>query len=363
MSKKILSLVLAVIMIFSTFVIATNAAVASGKIAGFIVETTAKEGMKAGEKVTISIYYDVAAAGTKLTYGNVSLAYSSEAYTIDTGSFAWGEFFDGTYALGTSTVSQTNTVLNGTTGILKLLNEADNAKASPAWDNGVQFQTTVQTGGAFTNQTGFEVTPGEPLLLCSIDFTVNRTLTATDVIGIPEGPVTKRVYLRAKQAGESKFTSLTAAAIDFSQAAPAPEAAAATPVVTVVGAQSKWAKGVPGKDYLFGYVGALANFTPVEGAETGIGGKNVENITSITATAKINGNTVTSPVYTIWQEGDVYNFRASFKGFDYLSTLAVEEMSFTVVTADGTFTSTNYAGTDTVNSIYEASVVKGLTAA
>ncbi len=140
------------------------------------------------------------------------------------------------------------------------------------------------------------------------------------------------------------------------------EAAKPDPVVTVVEAQSKWAKGVAGQDYLFGYVGQIANFTPVveNGAEYG----ELENVTSITATATINGTPATSEVITIWKDGDVYKFRASFSGFDYTVATVIENIVFTVVTTDGTYSSSNYvANTDNVKAIYDASVAKGLTAA
>ncbi len=355
MSKKILSLALAVVMLMSIFAISANAAVASGKTVGFVVESTAEVGMKAGDTVTVSVYYDAPAA-TTLSYGNISLAYNDAAYTLDVDSFEWDPFFADFFKKQTSTVSQSAAAVTGTTGIVTLLNSND---AANGWNNGVQIQQAYINGATYGTTTGFPIDAGKTLIF-KINFTVAKDLTAADVIGVPEGPYGKRVFVRDFTTG--KAVLLDAAAVDFSEAVAAP-AAAATPTVEFVKAQSRWAGGVAGQDYEYGFVGKLINFTPTSTSTGPNGNPEVDNISSISATISVDGTAKTAYVHTIWQGADgAYYFRASVSGFAYTDTNAIDSVVFTVATADGNLVSVSPAAT-TVNAIYAASVAAGLSAA
>ncbi len=135
-------------------------------------------------------------------------------------------------------------------------------------------------------------------------------------------------------------------------------------VVSHTGEQAKWKGGDANntaENYLFGFLGNAAGLT----VETNMvnGHKEVTNIQSIVATAQYNGSTVTSEVITMWEEADgSYGFRAVFSGFNYLDTNDIA-VTFAITMSDGTTTyATADASVDTANAIYNAAVVRGMPA-
>ncbi len=352
MSKKILSFALAVVMVVSMFAVSSSA-LAEGKTIGYRVVSDAKVGMKAGDTVNVKVYFT--ASGINIGLGNLSLGFDSTAYTpVDDGADAnlsmdgivFGESYFDYYKEVASTV-------NVIAQIATKMDDADKAKFGGDNAAGVQIQLAYQDASYKADG----VITDADCELFTLKFKVNRELTADDIIGIPSS-VYGQSFLRIQELATASYFDKSV--VDFSEGDSVP---AIVPIVTVVGAQSKWANGVAGQDYLFGYVGQIANFTPIEGADSK-NGKEVTNIDSITATATINGNTVTSKVITIWKDGDVYKFRASFNGFEYNEATVIENIVFTVVTTDGTYSSSNYvANSDNVNAIYTASVANGLAAA
>ena len=132
------------------------------------------------------------------------------------------------------------------------------------------------------------------------------------------------------------------------------------------GTQSKWKLGDAkpyAENYLFGFVGSFTGITP-ETEVQNVGGKNrdiVTNIESITATATINGVTKTANVETIWKNTDgSYGFRAQFAGFLPTDTFSASCV-FTIVAGGKPYTSAASAET-TINAIYTTSVGNGLPA-
>lgn len=127
--------------------------------------------------------------------------------------------------------------------------------------------------------------------------------------------------------------------------------------VTHDGTQARYAyPGTPSAAaYQFGCLGKVTGLT-VETDDA----NNVTNIQSIVATANYNGTTVTSDVQTMWVDGEAYGFRAVFKGFDYQDTKEIT-VTFAITLADGT---TQYvtadAATYTANGIYTAAVGRGM---
>ncbi len=129
------------------------------------------------------------------------------------------------------------------------------------------------------------------------------------------------------------------------------------------GTQARYAyPGTPSAAaYQFGFLGGVSGLVP----ETEKNADNrdvVTNIQSIVATAQYNGTTVTSEVITMWADGEDYGFRAVFKGFDYLDTKDIV-VTFAITMADGTTTyATADTATDTANGIYTAAVGRGMPA-
>ncbi len=136
--------------------------------------------------------------------------------------------------------------------------------------------------------------------------------------------------------------------------------------VTHVGQQSKWNGGDDmnfAANYLFGFVGQFTGLEPETETKdvNGVTREEVTNIQSIIATATINGTEVrTANVTTIWEVEDGYQFRAQFAGWTPDSTDSVS-VTFVITMSDGTTEyATADAATNTVKAIYEASVSKGL---
>ena len=127
--------------------------------------------------------------------------------------------------------------------------------------------------------------------------------------------------------------------------------------VTHDGTQARYAyPGTPSAAaYQFGCLGKVTGLT-VETDDA----NNVTNIQSIVATANYNGATVTSEVATMWVDGEAYGFRAVFKGFDYQDTKDIS-VTFAITMADGTTVyTTAEAATYTANGIYTAAVGRGM---
>ncbi len=134
-------------------------------------------------------------------------------------------------------------------------------------------------------------------------------------------------------------------------------------VVSHVGEQAKWKGGNANntaENYLFGFIGQATGLT-VETTENN-GHQEVTNIQSIVATAAYNGTTVTSEVITMWAVDGGYQFRAVFSGFDPADTKDVS-VTFAITMSDGTTTyATADASVDTPNAIYQAAVLRGMPA-
>lgn len=128
------------------------------------------------------------------------------------------------------------------------------------------------------------------------------------------------------------------------------------------GTQARYAyPGTPSAAaYQFGFVGGVSGLVPETVEQDGH--DVVTNIQSIVATAAYNGTTVTSEVATMWVDGEDYGFRAVFSGFDYLDTKDIV-VTFAITMADGTTTYvTADTATDTANGIYTAAVGRGMPA-
>ncbi len=366
MSKKILSLALVVVMLFSVLSISTSAAPAEGGV-GLKMVTDAKVGMPAGTVITAKFYYTFPEGTDYSTYthslGNLCVGFT-DGYQVNSANVGTGSCGKDALTIGASYtgVFKSDFTVNDLpaqwTNISAKFNENDTAKG---WDDCILVVPTYLSGGAYNAKTGYPIDPDCELF--SISFITTRTLTAEDSIGFVEGTIGGLTKVQYYDTTNAKSVQYTAAQIDMTEAVS--YAAAAVPEVTFEKAQSKWAGGVAGEDYLFGFVGKIANFTPVTGATNSKGNLEVTNISKISVTVTINGKPVTAKTETIWKGADgSYYFRAQVANFEYTDTTVVENVVFSVETTDGTYSSSNYvANSLTVNGIYTTSVSSGLTAA
>ncbi len=182
MSKKILSLVLAVVMIFSTFAIAsiagTSESVPAGKV-GIRLETNAEVGMAANTPVWVKLYYDAPVGETVyLQFSNVTIGWNSAAYAPATSTTVKlnNDIAFGTEYADFCNAGSAHTTLNGK----KALKDAD--KTAYGWDNAVTFAITAQSGATVNTGTGIPIADysGEVL---TMNFKTQKTLEATDIIG------------------------------------------------------------------------------------------------------------------------------------------------------------------------------------
>ena len=195
MSKKILSLALAVVMLVSVFAFTANAAVtvdtvfpAAGQ-GGYRVVSDAYVGMPAGETVTVKVYF-VFPDGTDYSsymqsaQGNVVLAFT-DAFSYVADSRVWGDSYY--YMLANANI---NTNFYGTAS--KQFNAVDKTRG---WTSAMLVQKNIDTNAG----SGYTKThPVDPYCeLFSLEFTTNKTLTANDTIGIPSGCATKSVIFKS----------------------------------------------------------------------------------------------------------------------------------------------------------------------
>ncbi len=126
--------------------------------------------------------------------------------------------------------------------------------------------------------------------------------------------------------------------------------------VTHVKQQSKWNGGNDkntAENYLFGFVGQVSGLALTTEK---VGDRDmVKEIKSITATATINGQTVTSDVITVWAVDGGYQFRAQFKGFAPTDTYAASVV-FAITMSDGTTVYESAAASRVINDIYTDSL-------
>lgn len=187
MSKKILSLALAVIMLFSICAVAASAVQGDGTENIRIYMTSdATVGAAAGTVVNVSYYVDLPDGIDELQMcvGNIAIGYNSEAYAVNsTGTTTandartWGDDF-AQYMKSTANVTVSSTI---STNILKKFSDADTAKG---WDKALQVQMTYD-GTNSSASYGFPIYDNQHIF--TLSFVAQRTLTADDVIGVVEG--------------------------------------------------------------------------------------------------------------------------------------------------------------------------------
>ncbi len=187
MSKKILSLALAVVMLFSICAVAVSAVQADGTETVRIYMTSdATVGAPAGTVVKVSYYIDLPDGMDELQMcaGNIALGWDSAAYAVNStqttnaaDARTWGADFE-QYMKSTAAVTVSTAISNN---ILKKANANDTAKG---FNKACQVQM-VYDGVNSTGSTGFPVYDNQHIF--TMEFVAQRELTANDVIGVVEG--------------------------------------------------------------------------------------------------------------------------------------------------------------------------------
>lgn len=225
MSKKILSFVLAVVMLFSVCAVAANAAVAEGKSVGLKVVSDATVGAAAGTEVNIKVYYTIPddAGEVLLQAGPIAVAWNSAAYapktTSTTNSISdcrtWGaSYIDVMKSTAAVTKAPSATIIS---------THYENSTDSYGWDSACRVVETLDSANGYSTNTGFPIDPDCELF--TMTFIAQRTLTADDVIGIPYGTYgDANLKVQAKVEGSNTPSLYAADVVDFSQAAAAPAA-------------------------------------------------------------------------------------------------------------------------------------------
>lgn len=310
MSKKILSLALVVVMLMSTF--ALTAFAASGPLAsvGIKVVTSATASTKAGEPITVQVFYTVPADADLSDYlhnlSNIVLSYT-DAYELDstgagTTNAADAREYGASYA---EYLDPAKTVNNAPAFHTTVSGKYTDNDKTHNWTN------TVYVAQVVNNANGYNSTSGYPIdvdcEVFTLSFIAARDFTAEDSIGVPESSVTnnqtKMTYITT--AGKNGQYAKTTDAITLDEAVAYPSAAAKK--VYHVKNQLRWADKANNKVDL----GIVCGF---DTADIGIAFENgtSTNVKEIGVVATIDGvtkNYTERFVYSA-KEGTAYYFRA-----------------------------------------------------
>lgn len=358
MSKKILSLAVAVVMLISVFAFSASAAnttvdtvfPAAGQ-GGYRVVTDAYVGMPAGETVTVKVYY-VLPDGTD--YSSVSINWTgntvlgfTDAFTYDSGSRTWGDAY--WFNKAGANVNEA-----AYTAASKQFNDSDKAKG---WTQAILVQKTLDTGCG----SGLTSTTGHPVdrfcELYTVTFTTTRKVTATDTIGIPEGCAGKMVAYR--YIGSS---ALTAANIVLS------EAANVAPLV-VSNSDTATAKMRPGATEgtvdlgIFGTVNSLSfdpGKTPVYHGNGDLAGHKAANLANVGVQARVNGVVSAAEGTCIYEIADGFNYAAAITGIDAAGLGAQIEVRTYITDVNGNTYFSNWMAID-ADTVHTNAVGNGMT--
>lgn len=311
MSKKILSIALAVVMLFSVMACTVGAAnttvtttfPSNANQMGFRVVSDAYVGMPAGETVTVKVFW-VHPVGTDYdtflqSQGNVILCHT-DAFTYDEGSRTWGEAYQGILKDSGNVNAKDN---YSSTIIPSKLTATEQAYG---WDRAMLVQVGVDAVNSGTTYAkGFNIDPTSEIF--SITFTTTRDVTAADSFGIPEtglGTTTLASYSNG-----TKQVKITAANTIISEGY--------CPALVVANSDTATAKMRPGAAAgtvdlgIFGTVNA-ASFTP--GKEK-INGKWIApNLNAVGVQARVNGVVAAGESKCIYDLGNGFNYAAAITG-------------------------------------------------
>ncbi len=362
MSKKILSIALAVVMLFSVLACTVGAANTTVTTAfpgdgaiGFRVVSDAYVGMPAGEEVTVKVFW-VHPVGTDYenwlaSVGNVVVAYNNEAYTYNTendGSTSlgydgrtWGE----AYADYLKPAANVNTGATITSTIIGKLT-AD--EAAYGWNKIVLTQMTVDTS-VTTNAKGFPLDPDCEVF--SLSFTTEREITADDVIGIPSATINSQT--KASYSTGSKQVQYATNVVNNEWAVPA--------VVNVNDtATAKMRPGEADGTVDLGLTGTV-NLASFEAGKEKINGTWIApNLNAVGVQARVNGVVAAAESTCIYETATGFNYRAAITGIDADGLGAQIEVRTYITDVDGNTYFSNWMFIDAAD-VHTAAVGNGMT--
>ena len=314
MSKKILSIALAVVMLFSVLACTVGAAntsvdttfPASSSQVGFRVVTDAYVGQPAGETVNVKVYW-VHAVGTDYSsflqsIGNVVLCYgdafqyATEGATNDASGRTWGE----AYAPYLKPAAVTNAGDTYTNSIIPKLSAADQAYG---WSRAVLVQLTVDTS-VTSAAKGFPLDPDCEIF--TLEFTTTREVTEDDIIGIPSHIIGSTVT--ASYSSASKQVKWTAANIINS------EPARPNVVSNIDTATAKMRPGAADGTVDLGITGTVNALSFEAGKEKVSGTWVAPNLNAVGVQARVDGVVAAAESTCIYETADGFKYRAAIEG-------------------------------------------------
>lgn len=356
MSKKILSMALAVVMLVSVFAFSVSAASDTttfpvGEQAGYRVVSDAYVGMPAGSTVTVKIYYVLPADTDYTTYklkangANTMLAFT-DGFSYVTNSRTWGATYD--MMLSSATLNP-----NAYSTASKRFNEADKTMG---WTQAIMVQTKFSTDSGLTGNDGIIVDPDAELY--SVKFTTTKTLTAADSIGIPAGCAGTLVKL-TKLGNSSAFTAANTIVTEATAYADVTKVSetADTKMRPADGATGKVDLGItgtvktvsldPGKTALYDALGSVAGYR-------------ANNITKVGAQARVNGVVSSAEDKFVYETTDGYQFRAAITGIDADGLAKNIEVRTYITDASGNTYYSNWMNID-ATAVHTRAVGNGMT--
>lgn len=322
MSKKILSIALAVVMLFSVLACTAGAAntivtttfPAEGQV-GFRVVTDAYVGQPAGEEVTVKVYW-VHPVGTDYdswlqTNGNIVLCYTDAFdYGYEKAVGYEGRTWGASYADYLKEDAPVN--CNYDTYINSTLNALTTADKAYGWDKAMMINTAVNTG-VTSNAKGFPLDPDCEIF--SLAFTTTREVTAEDSIGIPANTITAKSTAAAYSTGSKRVQYAPASIVNSEGVAKAN---------VVAGDDTATAKMRPnGADKVdLGITGTVlsASFnpgkTPVYNSKDEVAGYTAANLANVGVQARVNGVVSAAEGTCVYDTGKGFNYRAAITGID-----------------------------------------------
>lgn len=287
MSKRILSLALVVVMLFSTLAITASAAVADGYEVGLRVESDATVGMPKGSVVNVKVYYEVPEGKTlNLQFsGHIALAWNSAAYAVNSKqkvNVAEVRTFGSSYA---ETFKES--AMCSLTAGNAVVNTFGDAEKANKWDKAVVVQLLqISATSTYTTSTGYPVSDGDSEIFTMQFVTQKDSLEATDIIGIPMSAYgTSNLKVQTYDKASNTTTVISVASVNVTNETPEAPVAPAKPDVYKLAESKKHATG----ENTF----KTASFFAFEGIDPKFDAANKsEHIKSITATITANGNPV-----------------------------------------------------------------------
>ncbi len=316
MSKKILSIALAVVMLCSVFAFSASAAntsvdttfPASSSQVGFRVVTDAYVGQPAGETVTVKVFW-VHAVGTDYTsflqsIGNVVICYGDAfeyAYSGTSGyeGRTWGEAYAPYFKPAANVNANNATYMNS---VISKLSTADQAYG---WTSAMLVQLAVDTT-VTSAAKGFPLDPDCEIF--SVEFTTTREVTEDDIIGIPSHLIGSTVT--ASWSTGSKQQKWTAANIINS------EPARPLVVNNIDTATAKMRPGAADGTVDLGITGAV-NSLSFEAGKEFVGGCYVApNLNAVGVQARVDGVVAAAESTCIYETSEGFKYRSAIEGID-----------------------------------------------